>query len=93
MLWGPDGKQARAAGRAERRFWVYDHDADKLVEVSGFSTQEDRAWWVPSLGYTLWEDGSLFTTKLAAKNAALEKLRDEVADRLARIARLEREEA
>jgi hypothetical protein len=78
MLLGPSVEQAKAAGRAERRFWAWDDDAMAVVEVSGVSTQEERAWWVPDLGYTLWTGAHLFDTREEAVSAARANLTGEM---------------
>jgi hypothetical protein len=78
-LLGPSEAQARQQARTERSFWAWDNEASQVVPVQGFSTQEDRAWWVPSLGYTMWLGTHLFDDREAAVRCGRSELTDEIA--------------
>lgn len=67
-MFGQTLEQARAEGRKERAFWSWD-DEEELRPVIGLECPDNpKAWWVPELGYTMWEGTRLFPTKQEARS-------------------------
>ena len=60
--------------RKSKKFWG---TVDGIVkEVTGYECFDNAgAWWVPELGYSLWDGEHLFSTEEEAKNKARERLK------------------
>ena len=52
--------------RKQKKFYAINNY--KIVETTGYETQEEHAWWCPELGYTMWIGNHLFNTYDEAKN-------------------------
>lgn len=59
--------------RASKKFWVWHGDLEMPRLVTGYECPpNERVWWCPEVGYSLWEGTHLFETEQDALKAALE---------------------
>ena len=84
-------KRTTEAGRTKRQFWVVHQE--EVLQAEGLSTQEPNAWYIPSIGWTLWLNKSLFNTPREAFAQAFTELDSEKKRLDARIKTLKAQEA